>query len=223
MPDRFWIKPTQAALVARKHNAVQVSADVIRRRLSIASFGTAAVDIQDDAHIKVSVPGLLDQERLKRLASNRAKLGFHAVRPDLDEKSGGVSSHFVFMESRDPSLPEMYINPSPILTNLDVAEARIGFGFDNMPVINFRFDKPGAKRFATFTRDNVGRPVAIVIDDRILSAPVIREPILSGSGQISGGFTPDEAADLATQLATAPLPAPFSVISQGSTSTAAKP
>ncbi len=106
------------------------------------------------------------------------------------------------MESRDPSLPEMYINPSPILTNREIAEATIGFGFDNTPVVNFRFDKQGAMLFGTYTRDHVGHPVAIVLDEKILSAPVIREPILSGSGQISGMFTHEEAADLATQLAT---------------------
>ena len=82
------------------------------------------------------------------------------------------------------------------------------------PVVTFRFDSQGARRFAEITRANVGKPFAIVLDGKVLSAPVIREPITGGSGQISGSFTPRTAQDLAVLLRAGALPAPLTVIEE---------
>ena len=90
-------------------------------------------------------------------------------------------------------------------------------GFDHMtnePVVTFRLDAIGAKRFGEITRDNVGRPFAIVLDGKVLSAPVIREPIIGGSGQISGNFTVQRANDLAVLLRSGALPAKLTVIEE---------
>jgi preprotein translocase subunit SecD len=90
-------------------------------------------------------------------------------------------------------------------------------GFDqrtNEPIISFRFDQSGARRFGRFTQDNVGRPFAIVLDDKVLSAPVIREPILGGSGQISGSFTVESANTLAVQLRSGALPVKLTIVEE---------
>src|SRR5690606_7705578 len=90
-------------------------------------------------------------------------------------------------------------------------------GFDqrtNEPIVTFRFNTSGARRFAQATQQNVGRPFAIVLDNEVISAPVIREPILGGSGQISGSFTVQEANDLAILLRAGALPAPLTVIEE---------
>ena len=84
----------------------------------------------------------------------------------------------------------------------------------NEPVVSFRFDTAGGKRFANVTRKNVNKPFAIVLDDKVVSAPVIREPILGGSGQISGGFTTEEANDLALLLRAGALPAPLTILEE---------
>src|SRR5690606_8695702 len=90
-------------------------------------------------------------------------------------------------------------------------------GFDqrtNEPIVTFRFNTSGARRFAQATQQNVGRPFAIVLDNEVISAPVIREPILGGSGQISGSFTVQEANDLAILLRAGALPSPLTVIEE---------
>ena len=90
-------------------------------------------------------------------------------------------------------------------------------GFDqrtNEPIVTFRFDSTGAKRFARATQENVGLPFAIILDGKVVSAPVIREPILGGSGQISGHFTVPEASDLAVTLRSGALPAKLTVIEE---------
>src|SRR6202022_4944951 len=90
-------------------------------------------------------------------------------------------------------------------------------GFDQRtsePIVSFKFNLNGARRFAQVTQENVGRPFAIVLDNEVISAPVIREPILGGSGQISGGFTVEQANNLAILLPAGPLPAPLTIIEE---------
>ena len=84
----------------------------------------------------------------------------------------------------------------------------------NEPIIDFRFNNAGARRFGNFTQDNVGQPFAIVLDDKVISAPVIREPILGGRGQISGSFTPETANQLAIQLRSGALPAKLTIVEE---------
>jgi preprotein translocase subunit SecD len=93
-------------------------------------------------------------------------------------------------------------------------DAQPSFDQNNEPVVSFRFDSVGGKRFADVTRRNVNKPFAIVLDNRVISAPVIREPILGGSGQISGGFTTQEAKDLALLLRAGALPAPLDILEE---------
>jgi preprotein translocase subunit SecD len=85
---------------------------------------------------------------------------------------------------------------------------------DNQPVVSFRFDSVGARRFGDATRDNVGRRFAIVLDNKVISAPVIREPILGGSGIISGSFSVESAQDLALLLRAGALPAPLNILEE---------
>src|SRR5581483_3300429 len=101
------------------------------------------------------------------------------------------------------------------VSGADLTDAQAGFDQrTGEPVVNFRFDTAGARRFAQVTQENVGRPFAIVLDNKVISAPVIREPILGGSGQISGSFTVQQANDLAILLRAGALPAPLTVIEQ---------
>ncbi|MET0432052.1 MAG: protein translocase subunit SecD, partial [Hyphomicrobium sp.] len=97
----------------------------------------------------------------------------------------------------------------------DLADAQPGFDSrTNEPVINFRFNQSGARKFGNFTKDNVGRPFAIVLDDKVLSAPVIREAILGGSGQISGNFTVESTNKLAVQLRSGSLPTKLTIVEE---------
>jgi preprotein translocase subunit SecD len=102
-----------------------------------------------------------------------------------------------------------------LVSGADLVDAQPGFDQrTNEPVVNFRFNSAGARKFAEVTQANVGKPFAIVLDNKVISAPVIREPILGGSGQISGNFTVQSANDLAILLRAGALPAPLTIIEE---------
>ncbi|PPR73657.1 MAG: hypothetical protein CFH05_01152, partial [Alphaproteobacteria bacterium MarineAlpha3_Bin4] len=114
--------------------------------------------------------------------------------------------------------PRMYLIHKRVMVSGDqLVDSQPGFDQrNNEPVVNFRFDSAGAKRFGDVTSKNVGRPFAIVLDGKIITAPVIREPILGGTGQISGNFTVQDAHDLALLLRAGALPAPLTILEERS-------
>jgi preprotein translocase subunit SecD len=114
-------------------------------------------------------------------------------------------------ENNQPYLIEKRV----VVSGEDLTDAQPGFDQrTSEPIVTFRFNSNGARRFAQATQENVGRPFAIVLDNEVISAPVIREPILGGSGQISGNFTIEQANDLAILLRAGALPAPLTIIEE---------
>ena len=118
------------------------------------------------------------------------------------ERDGGSSSHYVVKRQVE-------------LSGENLIDAQPSFQ-DNQPVVSFRFDNAGARKFGKITQENVGKPFAIVLDDKVISAPNIREPILGGSGIISGSFTVESANELSVLLRAGALPAPLKVIEERS-------
>src|SRR5690606_32428645 len=107
------------------------------------------------------------------------------------------------------------LRETPVVRGDQLVDSQPGFDQrTNEPIITFRFNQSGARTFGRFTQENVGRPFAIVLDDKVLSAPVIREPILGGSGQISGSFTVETANNLAIQLRSGALPAELTIVEE---------
>jgi preprotein translocase subunit SecD len=118
-------------------------------------------------------------------------------------------------ERGDEPAGSYLLRETPVVPGENLVDAQPGFDQrTNEPIISFRFDQSGARRFGRFTQDNVGRPFAIVLDDKVLSAPVIREPILGGSGQISGSFTVESANTLAVQLRSGALPVKLTIVEE---------
>ena len=117
-------------------------------------------------------------------------------------------------DGRGERLPYM-VDKRAMLTGRDLVDARAAFDVrTNEPLVNFRFNADGARRFAQLTQENVGKPFAIVLDNDVITAPTIREPILAGRGQISGSFTVQSASDLAILLRSGELPGRLMVIEQ---------
>jgi len=213
------LRPTEAALTERIRQAVEQSIQIIDRRVN--ELGTVEPSIQRQGidRILVQVPGLQDPTRLKELLGKTAKLAFRMVdvtgsgeealqgRPPPDyELLYGTAK-----EGRHPYLIKKQI----LVSGEDLTDAQPGFDQrTSEPIVTFRFNTNGARRFAQVTQENVGRPFAIVLDNEVISAPVIREPILGGSGQISGGFTVEQANDLAILLRAGALPAPLTIIEE---------
>jgi preprotein translocase subunit SecD len=166
----------------------------------------------------IQVPGV-DPERLKDIIGTTAKMTFQFVDTTADvsaAQAGQVPPGMQLLPSSDTreGLPGAYVVEKRVMVSGEnLVDAQAGFS-ENRPVVNFRFDSVGARRFGDATKNNVGRLFAIVLDGRVISAPVIREPILGGQGQISGSFTVEEARDLALLLRAGALPAPLTVLEE---------
>ena len=224
--DGVTLTVTDVGLTHRMNSAIQGSIETIRRRVD--AFGTTEPSIQREGRdrVLVQVPGIQDVQRLKELIGKTGKLEFKLVDPSVnavqvaETKQVPVGDELVYgnpPSGAPPGSPQIpYVLKSQVLVsgqNLVDAQA----GFDQRtgePVVTFRFDAAGAKRFAMVTQENVGLPFAIVLDAQVISAPVIREPILGGTGQISGNFTVQEANDLAVLLRSGALPAKLTVIEE---------
>ena len=167
----------------------------------------------------VQVPGISDVERLKKLIGETGKLEFRMVDPGanaqqaVESKQVSIDDELLYSKGTPP-VPYV-IKKQVLVSGENLVDSQPGFDQrTGEPIVTFRFDAAGAKRFARATQENVGLPFAIVLDGKVVSAPVIREPILGGSGQISGNFTVPEASDLAVTLRSGALPAKLTVIEE---------
>ncbi len=210
----------EAGLKQRITEAMSGAIETVRRRVD--AYGTAEPNItrQGADRILVQVPGVEDTSSLKELIGKTAKLTFHAVHPteglsNEARPTRGEYKSFPGAETADEAGTFYFLKEIPVVRGDQLKSASQGFDQrTNEPIISFTFNQEGARAFAKFTSENVNRPFAIVLDSKVLSAPVVREPILGGSGQISGGFSVKEANDLAIQLRSGALPADLTVVEE---------
>ncbi len=210
---------TDPGLAHRMTSAIQASIETIRRRID--AFGTTEPSIQREgrSRVLVQVPGISDVERLKALIGETGKLEFKLVDPSADAAQAAETKQVpvgdVLVWSTDtPPIPYV-LRDQVMVSGENLVDSQPGFDSrTGEPVVTFRFDSAGAKRFGKVTQENVGLPFAIVLDGKVISAPVIREPILGGTGQISGNFTVQRANDLAVLLRSGALPAKLTVIEE---------
>ncbi|HEV7254539.1 MAG TPA: protein translocase subunit SecDF [Mesorhizobium sp.] len=209
---------TDEGINYRVSTTVTQSIEVVGRRVN--ELGTVEPIIQRQGldRILVQVPGLEDPERLKDLLGQTAKLTFQLVDTSMpvEEALNGrpPAGSTVLYSNDDPPVPYI-IEDRVIVSGENLVDAQAGFDQQtNEPVVNFRFDGRGATRFGQVTQANVGRPFAIILDNQVISAPVIRQPILGGSGQISGNFTAQTANDLAVLLRAGALPADLNIVEE---------
>jgi preprotein translocase subunit SecD len=202
MDERF-LKETRDQTISR-------SIEIVNRRINATGVEEPIIQRQGESRVLVQLPGVEDPERVKQLIGKTAKLTFHLV--DIDG-AGGVDSRSLPMhEDRTQTLP---IKRRVIMTGDMLVNAQPAFQ-DGMPVVSFRLNSVGAKRFCDVTRENVDKPFAVVLDNEIITAPRINEPICGGSAQISGRFTVQEAADLALLLRAGALPTTLTVVEERS-------
>ena len=222
--DKISLNFNEKSLRNIKSSAVDQSIEIVRRRIDETGTREPAIQRQGQDRILVQVPGLSDPERLKRLLGKTAKMSFHL----LDHKGSMADA----LQGRIP--PGAMLLASTEETSKGqsrryLVKKRVAVGGDRLidsqpsfdsrtgePIVNFRFDTLGGKKFGDVTKKNVNRPFAIVLDGKVISAPVIREPILGGSGQISGNFTISGAQDLALLLRAGALPAPLTILEERS-------
>ncbi|MDD3288107.1 MAG: protein translocase subunit SecD, partial [Alphaproteobacteria bacterium] len=210
----FSVRMSDKQIKDRKRSAIDQSIEIVRRRIDETGTREPSIQREGDNRILVQLPGVDDPERIKRLLGQTAKLTFRLV----DElASNSLSPNIPPGTERLPSAEReglSYVVQKRIMVSGDtLVDAQPSFQ-NGEPVVSFKFDSLGAKRFGETTRTNVNRLFAIVLDNKIISAPVIREPILGGSGVISGHFTTQSAQDLALLLRAGALPAPIKVLEE---------
>ena len=202
----------------RMSSALEQSIEVVGRRVNELGTTEPIIQRQGSDRILVQVPGLQDPDRLKDILGQTAKLTFQMVdqtMPVQDAIEGRPPAGSVVMYSTDDP-PEAYlIETRVIVAGENLVDAQATFDQrTNEPVVSFRFDNRGATLFGQATQQNVGKLFAIILDNQVISAPQIREPILGGSGQISGNFSVQGANDLAVLLRAGALPATLTIIEE---------
>lgn len=191
------------------------SLEIIRKRVDEVGTNEPIIQVQGKQRVLVQLPGLENPDRIKSLLGQTAKMNFRMV----DEKAMsllGEKKYFVgseVLEGDDFGIN--YIVKKRIGVSGDnLVDANASVDQFNRPIVSIRFDSIGSRKFADLTAKNVGKRFAIVLDKKVISAPVIREAIPSGSAQISGNFSFDSANDLAILLRAGSLPAPISIIEE---------
>jgi preprotein translocase subunit SecD len=209
---------TDPAIVERVRQSVEQSIQIIERRVNELGTVEPLIQRQGVDRILVQVPGLQDPTRLKELLGKTAKLDFRMVDvsvPAEQALQGRVPPDSEILYSTTTPKTPYLVEKRILVSGSDLTDAQPGFDQrTNEPIVSFRFNTSGARKFAQVTQENVGRPFAIILDNQVISAPVIREPILGGSGQISGSFTVESANDLAILLRAGALPAPLTIIEE---------
>ena len=213
---RINLIPTDSGSARALKDAMTVARDVVRRRIDPQGTKEITVINQGDRRILVQVPGVEDPEALKKLIGQTARLEFKLV--DLAADPNLVAQGRAPPGSQVLPLADgtgaMAVKRRVMVSGDQLTDAKQSFDQDGRPVVSITFNTAGARRFGNVTRDNVNKPFAIILDDKILSAPNINEPILGGQAQISGSFTVESANQLAVSLASGKLPVKLNVIEE---------
>jgi SecD/SecF fusion protein len=211
-PDKIQVSLTEAGVRDRVDAAVQQSLEIIRQRIDQVGVSEPTIQRVGADRILVQLPGVQDPARIRELLGSTAQLSFHMLAPV--DPSGHMPPGVKVLPAAEGR--ERYpIEERIALAGERLSDARASFDQrTKQPIVTFRLDSAGTRTFAAITEANVGQPFAIVLDGKVLSAPVIREPITGGAGQISGNFTVQQATDLAALLRAGALPAPLTVIEE---------
>jgi preprotein translocase subunit SecD len=198
---------SDAEKLASDERTVRQALEIVRRRIDEVGTREPTIQKQGADRILIQVPGIGSASELKDLIGTTAQLTFHPVvgRGTDPNASAGIGNKLV------PSIDEegvfYIIESAPVVTGEELVDAQPSFDQNGGPAVSFRFNTSGARKFGDYTRDNIGSPFAIVLDDEVISAPVIQSHIPGGSGIITGRFTVEDSTELAVLLRAGALPA----------------
>ena len=203
----YQITFSKYGLLTLNNAAVKQSIEIVRRRIDDLGTKEPTIVQRGEKRIVVELPGLKDPSRIKNLLGKTAQLNFRLI----SDKINDFGSEKMLSENGD----EVVVNKKIIMSgeNLIDAQPRVD-NQTNMPMVAFTLDRYGAQKFGKATMNNVGKRLAIVLDNKIISAPVIREPITGGSGTISGNFSFQDVTDLALLLRSGALPTPINIVEE---------
>ncbi|MEG3176092.1 protein translocase subunit SecD [Sphingomonas sp. RB3P16] len=216
--SRVVMTPTQAGIAAAINTAMGTATDVVRTRIDKLGTKEPTIVRQGNDRIVVQVPGLKDPKALRELLGKTAKLEFKMVddTPYIDGGIVPVGSQVLPYPEAGPAA-KIIVKRQAILTGDQLLTASQGFKQDtNEPIVNFGFNNDGGKKFARITQEQTGKRFAVIVDDKVISAPRINTPILGGAGYIEGSFTVESANSLAIALSSGKLPISLKVVEERS-------
>jgi preprotein translocase subunit SecD len=205
--NKAFIKFSNFGLVSLNNAALKQSIEIIRRRIDEVGTKEPTILQRGDKRILVELPGIDNPERIKELLGKTAQLTFRLV--FKDDAFG--AEKLILSENNE----ELTVSKRVVINGDNLIDAQPQFdNQSNQPLVRFNLDRLGAQKFGKITSENVGRRLAIVLDNSVISAPNIREAITGGTGTISGGFSFQEATDLALLLRSGALPAPINIVEE---------
>ena len=207
---------SDAVLRQKKAQLIEQSIEVIRKRIDQTGTKEPTIVREGEDRIVVQLPGVKDPEHIKDIIGKTAKMTFQMV-DEAAMVNGQPGAGDVVLPVANPKsdgATKLIVQKTPLLYGQNLTDAQQTFENGAQPVVAFKFDNIGARKFGDATAKNVGRRFAIVLDGKIISAPVIKDAILGGSGIISGSFTVQSASDLALLLRAGALPADLTVIEE---------
>ena len=196
------------------NQTMEQSLEIIRRRVDEAGTREPTIQRQGERRILIQVPGLGSAEELLRLIGKTARLTFHPVVGANLSCSKKVNNQTLLLPSSEDSNSCFSLQKKSVVSGSQLTNAQPSFDQNNRPAVSFQFNPVGGRKFGAYTRDNIGNPFAIVLDNEVISAPIIQSHIPGGSGIITGSFTVDESNRLAILLRAGALPASIRVLEQ---------
>ena len=207
--DIFIVNYSKQGIIELKTSSQDQALEIVRRRIDEIGTNEPNILKRGNNRILVELPGLDDPKRIKSLLGKTANLTFRFVTNNNEDSFGAEKLKY------EDTTEEAMVSKRIILSGDNLLDAQPRMNNEtNETIVSFTLDRVGAKRFGKATSTGIGKQLAIVLDNKIISAPVIRDTIASGSGQISGGFTFQSATDLALLLRSGALPAPLSIIEE---------
>jgi len=205
--DVLIVSLSDAEKLATDERTVQQSLEIIRRRIDEVGTREPTIQRQGSDRILIQVPGLGSAQELKDIIGTTAQLTFQPVISRTTDGSTDAGIGEEVLPSLDESGVFYVLEENPVVTGEELTDAQPSFDQNGRPAVNFRFNPSGARKFGDYTAENIGNPFAIVLDDEVISAPVIQSHIPGGSGIITGNFTVEESTNLAVLLRAGALPA----------------
>ncbi|MCJ8139774.1 protein translocase subunit SecD [Falsirhodobacter halotolerans] len=205
--DTITIQLSQAERAATDQRTMLQSVEIVRRRVDEVGTREPTIQRQGDDRILIEVPGIGSAEELKSLIGTTAQLTFNPVINRTNDANAPVEPGQEVLPSQDEPGVFYVVQTTPVVTGEQLVDAQPAFDQNNRPAVNFRFNGSGGRAFGDYTAQNIGRPFAIVLDNQVISAPVINSAIPGGSGIITGNFNVEGSTELAVLLRAGALPA----------------
>ncbi len=212
--DELTIRLSEAERAATDDRTIRQSLEIIRRRVDEVGTREPTIQRQGEDRILIQVPGIGSAEELKALIGTTAQLTFNPVISRSGDPDASQSSRQVVYPLLDAPGTYYTLERTPVVSGEQLVDAQPSFDQNGQPAVTFRFNPAGARAFGDYTAENIGSPFAIVLDEEVISAPVIQSHIPGGSGIITGNFTVEESTQLAVLLRAGALPAELTFLEE---------